>query len=453
MTEKIWISKIAPAAVAAAKEFHYLASVMIAQTSLENGYGMDDSCKALTDVNNVLGMKKELLNDTWKSDYWTGEYIIKLTPEWDGEKVIYKNDMFRKYGSVESCLFDYCQFLRDAKLDNGKYKYRDVLGISDPEELITEVMTRGYCTDPSYAYKVMKIIEKHDLTQYDAKETEMNRNIIDITGENRIPAARSDNPIEWIVVHYLGVPNADNPYIYTSNGTYGYGGHYNVTRAGEIYKAIDPRKGVVWHCGGKIQGEGPGAHKYYGICDNWNSIGIECGAAADTTAKQLSGDSDLWYFTTETQESCAWLVAKLMREYSIDIDHVIRHYEVTGKTCPNPYVLNNRRNTSWTWDEFKARVAAYYNGTAGTAEEGNGNSYMVEFKQIHLGDNGEDVLTMQRLLYAQNINGMDGLPLKLDGDFGLNSEFALMEYQEAHGLEPDGWCGPLTWASLLGKAA
>jgi hypothetical protein len=48
-----------------------------------------------------------------------------------------------------------------------------------------------------------------------------------------------------------------------------------------------------------------------------------------------------------------------MDEYGISADHVIRHYDVTGKICPNPYVKNNRLRTSWTWDEFKARLAEY----------------------------------------------------------------------------------------------
>ena len=49
-----------------------------------------------------------------------------------------------------------------------------------------------------------------------------------------------------------------------------------------------------------------------------------------------SGDSGKWYFTTETQESLVWLVAKLMKEYGIGIDHVIRHYDVTGEDLPEP---------------------------------------------------------------------------------------------------------------------
>jgi N-acetyl-anhydromuramyl-L-alanine amidase AmpD len=264
--------------------------------------------------------------------------------------------------------------------------------------------------------------------------------IIDITAENHAPRTRT-LPIKYIVMHYLGVPNADNPYLY--NG--GYGGHYNVTRAGKIYKAVDPRKGVVWHCGGGLQGSG--GHTFYGKCTNYNSIGIECGVCADTDAKDLSGDSYLWYFTEETQEAAAWLVSELMKEYNIDIDHVIRHYDVTGKCCPNPYVLNNRRKTSWTWEQFKARVKSYLEGAESVRE----GVYMTTFVNVHKGTNGADALTVQRLLFAQDYKGADGQALKLDGDFGANSEHALKMFQKYHGLTVDGDCGPATWAALLGK--
>ena len=46
---------------------------------------------------------------------------------------------------------------------------------------------------------------------------------------------------------------------------------------------------------------------------------------------------------------------------------------------------------------------------------------------------------------------IESIDLKLDGDFGTNSEFALKEFQKARGLTVDGDCGPATWAALLGK--
>ena len=137
----------------------------------------------------------------------------------------------------------------------------------------------------------MKIINKHNLTQYDdlsniepsnyipealkssSNNIKLNiqkKTIYDITAANKsqIPAKRGNNSIEWIVIHYLGVPNADNPYLYGG----GYGGHYNIKRDGSIYKAADPKTAVVWHCGGGLQG--PNGHQYHKICTNYNSIGI-----------------------------------------------------------------------------------------------------------------------------------------------------------------------------------
>ena len=188
------------------------------------------------------------------------------------------------------------------------------------------------------------------------------RTIHDITKENlsEVPRSRGSNKIEFIVVHYLGVPNADNP------------GHYNIKRDGSVYKAADPKTAVVWHCGGGLQGSG--GHSFHGICTNFNSIGIECGVCyTDTSVKDASGDSDQWYFTTETQESLVWLVSKLMDEYGISLDHVIRHYDVTGKTCPNPYVKNNKLRSSWTWEEFKSRLAEYRK-SGGYVAEGSGSA-------------------------------------------------------------------------------
>ncbi len=181
------------------------------------------------------------------------------------------------------------------------------------------------------------------------------RKIIDKTKENlsQVPRSRGGNAIKFIVVHYMGVPNRQSFWLYGG----GYGGHYNIFFDGTIYKSADPKTAILWHCGGGLQGSG--GHSFHGICTNSNSIGIECACKYTEDVSDASGDSGKWYFTTETQESIVYLVSKLMDEYGIGIDHVIRHYDVTGKICPNPYVKNNNLRTSWTWDQFKARLAEY----------------------------------------------------------------------------------------------
>ena len=46
-----------------------------------------------------------------------------------------------------------------------------------------------------------------------------------------------------------------------------------------------------------------------------------------------------------------------MGQLGIAVDHVLRHYDIVNKVCPAPYVHNNHYNTSWTWDEFKKKIA------------------------------------------------------------------------------------------------
>lgn len=220
--------------------------------------------------------------------------------------------------------------------------------------------------------------------------------IHDITAQNlsQVPASRGGNPISWIVIHYLGVQNADNPNLYGG----GYGGHYYVSRAGEIYKAANPRTAVVWQCGGGLQGSG--GHQYFGQCTNYNSIGIENGVCYDTD----------WYFTTETQESLVYLVSTLMDEYGIDINHVIRHYDVTGKNCPAPYVSNNKHRTSWTWNEFKSKLQAYRNGgSAGGDEEDEMISEVFKKRRVEKGYNQHQYRTV-------NVNAGSYLNVRLAPD-------------------------------------
>ena len=169
MTEKEFVEKMIPLAQNAARRFGYLASVLVGQSVIETGYGQTDL--AQPGRYNVLGMKKELLNSTWTSEYWHGGTHTKVTPEWteDGTE-IHITDTFRTYDSYQDGFYDFCQFMRDAKRENGQYKYRDVLGIREPAELIRQVRERGYCTNPEYDKAVMSIIRKWNLEDIDTEE-------------------------------------------------------------------------------------------------------------------------------------------------------------------------------------------------------------------------------------------------------------------------------------------
>lgn len=74
----------------------------------------------------------------------------------------------------------------------------------------------------------------------------------------------------------------------------------------------------------------------------------------------------------------------------------------------------------------------------------------VELPTLRKGARGETVRALQILLMGRG----ESLPAYgADGDFGAETETALKYYQADHSLEPDGICGPLTWAKLLGVSA
>ena len=59
-------------------------------------------------------------------------------------------------------------------------------------------------------------------------------------------------------------------------------------------------------------------------------------------------------FTDETYDSLIKLVAWLVVEYDLEIDDVIRHYDVTGKICPKYYVEHED-----AWEEMKKDIEDY----------------------------------------------------------------------------------------------
>lgn len=59
-------------------------------------------------------------------------------------------------------------------------------------------------------------------------------------------------------------------------------------------------------------------------------------------------------FNDATYNNCVYLVAHLMNYYHMDMDQLIRHYDVTGKNCPRYFVEHEDR-----WEVFKGYVEKY----------------------------------------------------------------------------------------------
>ena len=160
--------------------------------------------------------------------------------------------------------------------------------------------------------------------------------------------------IKYIVIHYVGALGGAwaNCHYYASKYL-GASAHYFVGFEGEIWQSVEDED-IAWHCGAK-------SYKH-AECRNSNSIGIELcvrnkGSQADTSKD--------WYFEDATVASAIELTQYLMKKYNVPADHVIRHYDVTGKICPNPYVYNT---TKHVWDAFKKAIATDGAGTEDTSK-------------------------------------------------------------------------------------
>ena len=168
--------------------------------------------------------------------------------------------------------------------------------------------------------------------------------------------------IKYIVIHYVGALGGAKANCQYYAGQYiGASAHYFVGFNGEIWQSVEDAD-IAWHCG---------ASSYkHGACRNSNSIGIEMCVRKRSTANMGATDKD-WYFEDATVESAAELTRYLMDKYGVPASNVIRHYDVTGKICPNPYVYNC---TQHVWDEFKKKISG---STAGNAPEENKQLYRV----------------------------------------------------------------------------
>ena len=174
-----YILKVANIAMELYPTTKILPSVIIAQAFLENGGGVASDAIELTKRNNLFGLKASLLNSTWQGhSVWDGTSFQKVTPEYYNGKLTYITDSFRVYPDYKTCILDYEMFLTWVK-SGGNYKYRDVVGMTDPTQVITIISTRGYATDPAYIQKVLNIINQYDLTKFD-KEVGVNSKVANV---------------------------------------------------------------------------------------------------------------------------------------------------------------------------------------------------------------------------------------------------------------------------------
>ena len=147
---------------------------------------------------------------------------------------------------------------------------------------------------------------------------------------NYTPRQGQARTIQYIVVHYTANSGdtAQNNLDYFAREVTGTSAHYFVDRASVRQSVLDTD--IAWHCG---------AERYqHPECRNSNSIGVEmCDSVGAVPAA--------------TRERTAAFVRELMDKYGVPVENVLRHYDVTGKRCPAPWV-----DSPGEWEKFKSML-------------------------------------------------------------------------------------------------
>ena len=165
-------------------------------------------------------------------------------------------------------------------------------------------------------------------------------------------------PVRYIVMHYTannGDTAKNNCDYYHRVGGLQASAHYFCDEHGAMQSVRECD--TAWHCGAEA-----GQRYWHPECRNGNSIGIEM-----CSRKRADGS---YYIKPETVANAATLAKDIMQRYGIDTEHVVRHYDVTGKRCPMPWVDDPAQ-----WTAFLAMLTPEEN----TDEE---DENMVKYKTI-----------------------------------------------------------------------
>lgn len=188
-----YIERYSPIAIEQQEEFGIPASVTLAQGILESSAGRSTLA---TKGNNHFG--------------------IKCHKDWKGKSMLRDddapNECFRVYNNAEESYRDHSLFLK-----RERYKPLFKLELTDYKGWATGLRQCGYATDPNYAARLITIIERYALYNFDTANSGIDEEII-----------------EFI----LGTLSSAHP-VRKTNGL-----HYVVAFPGDTYKSIAKEFGI-----------------------------------------------------------------------------------------------------------------------------------------------------------------------------------------------------------------
>ena len=158
VTQDEFLKVLIPAAQQAYKDYGVLPSVSLAQAILESNWG--ESLLA-SKYYNLYGVKGSAAEPN----------VVLETAEFVNNTWITINGRFRVYESWAESVGAHAQLLAYG-VDWDPTLYHKVLGARNYKQAAQALQDAGYATDPTYAQKLIQMIEEHELYKYDQLPTE-----------------------------------------------------------------------------------------------------------------------------------------------------------------------------------------------------------------------------------------------------------------------------------------
>ena len=143
--------KLSPYAQEVSESHGIKTSVLLAQAALESNWGESQLAR---ESNNYFGIKSKL-----GREYPTAEY----TGDWQEIK-----SLFKEYENAYESVIDYANLLKNGTSWDANL-YQGVLEAPTYQEAAYALADAGYATDPTYAEKIIQMIEQYQLNELDEK--------------------------------------------------------------------------------------------------------------------------------------------------------------------------------------------------------------------------------------------------------------------------------------------
>ena len=197
-----------------------------------------------------------------------------------------------------------------------------------------------------------------------------------LANKSNYGSKRALSSIKKIVIHYTGNDGDtdENNGKYFKNNIVSASAHYFVDDDSVTQSVPDDY--VAWSVGGKKYANcaSTGGGKYYGIATNANTLNIEI---CDDVKNGVV------YPSAATIQNAIEFTKVKMTEYNLSKEDVIRHFDVTGKSCP-AYWVDDAKWIAEFWDKLSGTTI-----TTTTTTPSNSTtdvSFLIKVDKVKAGD-------------------------------------------------------------------